>query len=139
MFPSHDQVGKGIKSTRTLIENLTNDEDQRQQLWLHYVSGGSIDTFEQKLEQITREQELHEKLQLAIAEIYQRPLSPTFVDFLDNFSDFERSIMFLLLLGLSVEEVSKYKGISEVRIKQSLVAIKKHTIWEKEHGIKEKL
>lgn len=125
---------RGVREINCLINKLTNDEDHRQQLWLYYVSGGSTDNFESKLDQITREQKLHSKFCEAVAQIYSDPIPEKLVLFVSNFSDFERSIIFLLMLGFTVTEVSEYKGISEVRIKQSIVAIKKHTIWEKTYG-----
>ncbi len=117
------------------INSLTDNEDHRQELWLHYLSGNSTDTFVRKLELIKLENERIDQLERALLTVYQDPQNKTLLYFLDNFSEIERSIMFLLLLGLSVQEVSKYKGISQVRIRQAIAAIRVHTVWEK-YGIK---
>ena len=129
---------RGIRRVTRLIHRLTSDEDKQQTLWLHYISGEPVENLQQKLEQITREQELFNKFQEAIVKLYSDPIPEELTNFLSNFSDFERSIMFLLLLGFTVNEVSEYKRISVVRIKQSISAIKKHTVWEKRYGSKEK-
>lgn len=120
------------------IHNLTKDDDDRQELWLHYVSGNSPSTFEQKLLKIKRKREQEEKFLCAISEFYINPPSKKTLKLLETFSEFERSIMFLLLLGFTVQEVSEYKGISYIRIKQSIASIKTHTIW-KDYGLKERL
>ena len=118
-----------------LINNLTSDEDHRQELWLHYISGNSPCTFEEKLNKIKEEHEKHDRFIKALDSLYDNPPTPQLISFLCNFSDFERSVMFLLLLGFSVEDVSKYKEISRIRIEQTIFSIKGHTAWKK-YGIK---
>lgn len=124
---------QGLKSVQLKIEKLTDDEDKRQELWLHYVSGNCVNSLTEKLAKVEHENMLQEKFRNAVADMYRKPPTETTVKFLGNFTDFERSIIFLLLLGFSVHEVAEYKGISYTRIKQSIVAISKHSAWE-EYG-----
>ena len=130
---------RGIRRVQSLIERLTSDEDKQQTLWLYYISGEPAENLSNKLEEISREHELLRKFQESLVDLYANPIPEDVFKFLSNFSDYERSIMFLLLLGFSVTEVSEYKKISIVRIKQSIAAIRKHTIWEETYGIKEEL
>jgi hypothetical protein len=127
-----------LKSAKKVIDRLTNDEDVRQELWLHYVSKNSTNSLAKKLTDIHKESTLHEKLQQAIIHVHSNPLTDSTIVFLSNFSDFEQSIMFLLLMGFSIEEVSEYKGISSVRINQCISIIRSNSAWE-QYGFKEKL
>ncbi len=112
------------------IKSLTNDEDYRQQLWVHHLSGDSSAVLDDRLIRIKQEDKLYYKLQEAVWSMYKDPPSPELLMFLKSFSEFEQSIMFLLLMGLSVNEVSKYKGISLVRIRQIITAIRNNPVWE---------
>lgn len=53
-----------------------------------------------------------------------------------NFTDYERTIICLLMLGLDVSQISEQKGISEVRIRQSIATIRYNKAWSI-YGIKE--
>jgi len=112
------------------INSLTNDEDYRQELWVHYLSGKPSAALNNRLTQIKRENEQYEKLQEAVWTMYRNPPSPELLSFIKCFSEFEQSIMFLLLLGLSVNDVSEYKGISLIRIRQIITAIRNNPVWE---------
>lgn len=112
------------------INGLTNNEDYRQQLWVCYLSGDSSTVLKKRLTQIKRENELYCKMQRIIWSVYSNPPSCELLMFLKGFSEFEQSIMFLLLIGLSVNEVSEYKDISLVRTKQIITAIRNNRVWE---------
>jgi len=101
---------------------------------LHHINGNQPSTFAQKLTSIRHEHDKQERFMHALSGFFIDPPSSKLIKLLDSFSDFERSIMFLLLLGFSVNDVSEYKGISCIRIKQSIASIKKHTVW-KEYGV----
>ena len=42
------------------------------------------------------------------------------------------------MLGLEVDKISVIKGISEVRIRQSIATIRYNSVWEDIYGTKEK-
>jgi hypothetical protein len=42
------------QEVRQLINCLTNDEDARQELWVHYLSGNSVDSFVSRLDEIAQ-------------------------------------------------------------------------------------
>ena len=66
------------------------------------------------------------------------PPSDKFYDLLEHFSEVERSVIALLALGLEVDQVSGYKAISEIRIRQVISIIKDNNCWEEIYGLKEK-
>lgn len=120
-----------------LISNLTNDEDQRQELWVYYLDGNSESTLASYLAQINKEFSLESEIQARLWHITQNPPSEKFYELLSRFSEIERSIVALLALGLTVTQVSEYKGISEIRIRQVISVIKENDCWEELYGIKE--
>lgn len=121
------------------INGLTNDDDQRQELWCYYLSGAHSSVLQKRLDNINRDNETYDRLQKAIWLTYKNPPSQELLDFLNNFSELERSIMFLLLVGLSVDEVSKYKDISIIRVQQIVAAIRNNQAWENEWLLKDTL
>ena len=112
------------------INGLTKDEDYRQELWVNYLSGAPSAALSNRLTQIQRENDQYGKLQEAIWTMHRDPPPPELLDFLKNFSEFEQSIMFLLLLGVSVNKLAEYKDISLVRIRQIITAIRNNPVWE---------
>ncbi len=127
------------QAVNSLINCLTNDEDLRQELWAHYLSGNAVETFASHLEKVSLDSSMHDQLKEAVADLLENPPSQRLADILSHFSDFERSIMCLLVLGLTPKELSAYKGISEVRIRQTIASIRYNSMWEQVNGIKEKL
>jgi hypothetical protein len=114
----------------SLINCLTNDEDLRQDLWVCYLSGTPVESFESRLERIKVEHSEDLQLQKAIWHLIKNPPSQELSTILEqNFTDYERSIICCLMLGLKVEKISNIKGISQVRIRQTLQAIRYNDIW----------
>jgi hypothetical protein len=126
---------RSIQQVSGLINKLTNDEDMRQDLWVSYLSGTPIESFESRLECIKVEYSDDTELQKSIWSLIQNPPSEELSYILDlNFTDFERNIIFCLIIGLSANEISNLKGISEVRIRQSIATIRYNAIWEVTYG-----
>jgi hypothetical protein len=122
-----------------LINCLTEDEDYRQELWVHYLSGNPPSTFADHLQTINNEYNLHAQIQQRVHWILKNPPSDRFYHVLENFSDIEQSVICLLTLGLTVPQVSGYKGIDEVRIRQVVAVIREHGCWEETYGTQEKI
>lgn len=121
-----------------LISSLTNNEDHRQELWAHYLEGNSTESLASYLAKMERESSLEEEIQSHLWHIVKNPPSDKFGELLSYFSEIERSIVILLALGLTVAQVSEYKGISEIRIRQVVSIIRENGCWEELYGIKEK-
>ena len=109
-----------------LINRLTNDEDHRQSLWVHYLSGHSPQSLASHLEKISVESEIQSQLW----HLFKKPPSDKFSQLLTKLSNMEQSIVCLLALGLTISQLSKYKGISEIRIKQVISVMRDNDCWE---------
>ena len=120
-----------------LISCLTEDEDKRQDLWVHYLSGNPTSTLASYLEKINQEYSQHSELQDLLWQVFVNPPSDRFKTLLSNFSEVEQSVICLLSLGLTVSRISEYKGISEVRIRQLISIVRYNEVWEELYGIKE--
>lgn len=128
---------RSLDEVSNLINCLSNDDDTRQDLWVHYLSGKTVESFNARLTRIKAENDYAMELQEAIWHLIQNPLSEGLSTIIEeNFSDYERSVICLLVLGCSSREISDIKGISEVRIKQSLATIRYNKCWEV-YGTKE--
>lgn len=122
-----------------LINCLSKDEDIRQDLWVSYLSGTPIESLDARLARITAEHSLETELQEAIWQLIENPPSEELSTLIaNNFTDYERSIIFCLMLGLTSSRISVLKGISQVRIKQSIATIRYNKCWEEAYGTKEK-
>jgi hypothetical protein len=110
-----------------LINSLTNDEDLRQDLWVAHLSGLGHSELSLKVKQynlINIEESCHKQ---DIAFLLRNPLPD---DFLSNFTDFERRILYLLAIGYNKGEVGVLLGIGQVRVEQSMWIISKNAAWD---------
>ena len=123
----------------SLINCLTNDDDLRQDLWVCYLSGIPVNSFEARLERLKVEYSDDVELRKSIWQLIKDPPSEALSIMLEqNFTEYERSILCCLMLGLEVSKISHLKGISEVRIRQSIATIRYNDCWEVMYGTKEK-
>lgn len=123
----------------SLINCLTNDDDIRQDLWVHYLSGQPVESLEARLVRIKAEHIEFLELQQSIWALINDPPRVELSTMLEkNFTDYERTIICLLMLGLDSSAISDIKGISQVRIKQSIATIRYNRCWEEAYGTKEK-
>lgn len=127
-----------MEEVSSLINCLTSNEDMRQELWVHYLSGHSVDSFSSHLKKITLEYSEDIELREAIWQLLNNPPSQKLTNILDQFSDFERSVICLLMLGQDASKISVLKGINEVRIRQTISSIRYNSAWSKYHGTEEK-
>lgn len=123
---------KTLETVNSLINSLTKDEDVRQNLWVYYLTGTASESLEARLSNLKKEHINDSFLQKTIWNLIQNPPSIELSNLIDNnFTYFESSIICCLMLGLSVSEISDIKGISEVRIRQSIAVIRYNNIWNK--------
>jgi len=123
----------------SLINSLSNDADVRQDLWVCYLSGTPIESLESRLSRIKAEYSDDLELQKSIWALLRNPPSPELSALIEkNFTDYERMIICCLSLGLNAGKISKIKGISEVRVRQSIATIRYNECWEVMYGTKEK-
>lgn len=130
---------KPLESVSNLINCLSNNEDVRQDLWVHYLSGTPLESLESRLSRINIEYQEDLELQKAIWDLIQNPPSDDLYNLIQkNFTDYERSIICCLMLGLNAGKISEIKGISQVRVRQSIATIRYNKCWEEMYGTKEK-
>ena len=128
---------KPTENVSNLINCLTNDEDHRQQLWVHYLSGNPTSSLAHHLDKITREFDADCDMQVRLHLAFQDPPSDKFYKLLGCLSSIEQDIVSLLALGLSISEISDYKGISSIRIRQVISVIRDHDCWKELYGSEE--
>ena len=129
---------KPLEPISCLINSLSNDEDVRQDLWVSYLSGTSAESLEARLSRIQAEHAEEAKLQHAIWNLVNNPPSDELSNLLkDNFTDYERSIICCLMLGCNASQISNIKGISQVRVRQTIATIRYNRCWEDYYGTEE--
>ena len=109
---------------------MTDNEDYRQDLWVHYLSGDSSASFSSHLDQIKLVRTEHEVLQQKIWQFINDSSYAKILEIIVDFSEFEKSIIVLLVMGLNVESISRYKHIDEIRINQAISAIRENSVWK---------
>lgn len=122
---------KTVAEICNLINCLTADEDLRQDLWVHYLKNNDLDSISLHLEKISNQVNVEEELKESLWSLVENPPSEKLIEVIDNFSDFEKDIVCLLMLGLSVYDIAKHKGINRVRIKQVISVIRYNSHWAK--------
>jgi hypothetical protein len=114
----------------TLINRLTKDEDLRQDLWVHYLSGHSPSTLASYLDKINAELAADEAIREHIWCALNEHNLDRFSYLLSQLSETEQSVACLLALGLTISQLSGYKGISEIRIRQVIAVMEDNDCWE---------
>jgi hypothetical protein len=115
----------------SLINCLTDDEDHRQELWIHYLNGNSLESLSNHLSNIKSDKDISEQIQKKIWSATKNGSSDFLQNALQNFSKVEQSVIILLALGLSVAQISKYKKLAEIRVNCVIFAIQNNEYWKK--------
>lgn len=118
------------------IETLSQDEDERQDLWVAYLEDPYFDLSSRFIE-IKNRNDTNDIILTNLINYLQSPPTSEMLELLDNFTDLERSVMILLVIGFTKEQVSKYKMIETLRLQQMINNISTHPIWEKTLAKKE--
>jgi hypothetical protein len=114
---------------KQLINDLTDDEDLRQELWLHFLSGHPSPTFIQKLEVLSIYRRVVEDFHVQVAAFIHHPLPPSVERALEILAPIERQIIYLLICGLSPEDIAKYKDIGVISVYQTISSIRSSPSW----------
>jgi len=105
---------------------------------VHYLSGKPVESFEARLARIKVEYSDHTELRERIWDLINNPPSESLSTIIqENFTDYERTIICYLMLGLDISQISEQKGISEVRIRQTIAIIRYNKCWKENYGTKE--
>lgn len=112
------------------INSLSSDEDERQEMWVRYLeTPDSIIDLEEESNKIKLANELDDIIIKNIVVLFESNPSKEMVDILNVFSELEKSILILLILGLSKEQISKYKKIDMLHLTQLLRNLSTHSVW----------
>ena len=120
-----------LQTVKNLIDQLTDDEDLRQDLWVHFLSGSNTSTFIYQLEVLQIHNAIINHLQDQLVVFTTQPMTAQFEIALHSMSAVEQQILYLLLLGLVPVEIAKYKNISVVKIYQAVLSICSSPTWKK--------
>ena len=123
-----------------LINHLTNNEDERQDLWVAYLTGTPSTSLHSILPRLAVSETIEQQFKPQIQHLISNPLPQDFIDYL---TENERVVMCLLMLGCDLGTISRYNGISEVRNHQIMVSLKESNAWNKlwpsrDHSMKTK-
>jgi hypothetical protein len=80
---------------KDLIDGLTEDEDLRQDLWVHFLSGYNSSTFLYKLEILSIEHKVCNQFQCQVGTLLYAPMSEEVEYALSILSPIESSILYL--------------------------------------------
>src|SRR5271157_1228134 len=95
-----DMEKERLSQESSLIQDLTNDEDQRQDLWVYYLSGNSSSSFASHLQKIQSQNIEYYELQTLIWNFVNDAAYPRIMELIGDFSEFERSLIIMLVMGL---------------------------------------
>jgi DNA-directed RNA polymerase specialized sigma subunit len=116
--------------TQKVINLLTDNEDHRQDLWVYYLSGAQYQSFPDFL---NKKQHLDtEKTIISQIWDFMNQNNPKLLELLQDLPDESRSVVLLLLLDNDTPAISRYKGISQVRVQRIINRVGKkvqETTW----------
>lgn len=112
-----------------LINQLTQNEDERQELWVYFLSGTPLFFLSKTLKDVQNKDYIEINFKEQIQGLIDNPPPQNFID---NLTDDECIVVCLLILGCDLGIISKYYGISEVRLNGILVGLKDNKFWDKQ-------
>jgi len=118
-----------MQEIKDKIDSLTVDEDVRQSLWLAVLQKPDID-IDSAIEDIFTAEKKEIEITDKIAKSIQHAPDQKTVELLSCFSPEEQSVMSLLMLGIDVYSISRYKSLKLAWLKQMIRSIHAHPVWE---------
>ena len=111
------------------IEVLTSDEDLQNDLWVKVLEAQNPAILDAPIDALIKAQQCEHIRESLLGSLKDYP-SDKLLEHLQSFSELERSVMFMLMLGFSNLQISQYKTISLVRLNQLISTIAIHPAWE---------
>lgn len=108
---------------QVLIESLTDNEDYQQELWVAYLSGEHLSD---SLSKIHQKHQNIEKFQFRLHAFLNQSTLPSMGQILDLFTYYEKSILYLLILGYNIEEISSLYSVGSAQVEQAIFIISQH-------------
>lgn len=116
------------KEMKIKIDNLTEDLDIRQGLWIEYLET-DCDDIESICKKLITQKQMIEQIEKNIIKMINSKDSEYFVDILQSFTEFEQDVLSLLVIGIPINSVAKYKMIKQMRIIQIISCISSSPVW----------
>ncbi len=121
-----------------LINHLTTDNDERQELWLRYLENGDISALSVYLEQIRNQYSEDELLQVTVWKQLERPSDFSLQWIFSHFTDLEQSVIQLLILGVALQQISSIKNVGINKLRHIITVIRENPAWKELDGSQNK-
>lgn len=119
-----------------LINRLTTDKDEQQELWVHYLENSDVSALSNHLDEIRKKYTEEQLLQITLWRHVENPSDLNLQWLFDNFSELEQSIIRLLILGATLQQISGIKNIGVARMRHIVSVIREQKCWEELDGVK---
>lgn len=118
----------------SLINHLTTDNDERQELWVHYLENSDISALSNYLAQIRQQYSEDRLLQITVWHKLENPSDFNLQWIFDHFTDLEQSVIQLLILGVPLQQISGIKNIGLMRLRHVIAVICENPAWRELDG-----
>lgn len=118
-----------LNTIRQLINDLTEDEDLRQELWIHFLSGHASSSFIYKLEILKIYRHVADNFQYRLASFIASSIPVEVEDAILVLAPAERRIVYLLICGLSPHDIARYNNICTIKVYQTIASIQASEAW----------
>lgn len=118
----------------SLINHLTTDNDEQQELWLHYLENSDVSALSEYLTQIRKQYSEEQLLQVTVWKKLDNPSDFNLQWIFDHFTDLEQSIIRLLILGVTLQQISSIKNIGLMRLRHVIAVIRENPAWKELDG-----
>lgn len=122
------------RKTASLIDRLTSDNDERQELWVRYLENSDVSALCVHLAKIRKIHSEEQLLQVTLWRQVYNKADLKLLNLFDHFTDLEQAVMRLLALGATVEEISGIKDIPNIRVRHIISVIRENPCWKKNDG-----
>ena len=117
-----------------MINHLTTDNDEQQELWVHYLENSDISALSEYLTHIREQYSEDELLQITVWKKLDNPSDFNLQWVFDHFTDLEQSVIQLLILGTSLQDISSIKSIGLMRLRHVIAIIRENPAWKELDG-----
>ena len=117
-----------------LINHLTTDKDEQQELWVRYLENSDVSALSDYLSQIRQQYSDDQLLQITVWKQLENPSDYNIQWLFDHFTDLEQSVIQLLVLGVSLQDISSIKSIGLMRLRHVIAIIRENPAWEQLDG-----
>lgn len=112
-----------------LINHLTTDKDEQQELWLYYLENSDLSALSSRLSQIRNMYSEEELLQITVWKQLENPSDFNLQWIFDHFTDLEQSVIQLLILGVTLQQISSIKNLGINKLRHIINVIREQPCW----------